>query len=396
MKFTNFSTDKPKWNKTPDGFLRCKARILAERVMKYGIQEVGSAPNEFTNDIVNVAIREPEMICPEALKSLEGIPLVAGDHEWLDPEVVKQFSVGSVSGTPIYEDGYILCEFFVTDPKTIAEIESGQLPEISAAYNADLDFTPGMLNDTPFDAEQKCLRYNHIAIIPAGHGRAGTDVRILNKKINHNEEDNAMADKVVKVKLMNGRFVNVDEEAATAITEDQSVSEKTLEATMSELEQTKSEQAELQAKIDELSGELSVYKQKLDELLSTETIEHAAAGMMEEAGEAGEIIENASFPDEKGEDDEKKKEEVKNSIKGLFGKKLHEKVLNSIGVKTENMSEEGIRGAFKAQHQICNKMPKKVAGTRMFNSTLPGNTEVQAPAMAPVRSGHDRLGYAKK
>ena len=72
---------------------------------------------------------------------------------------------------------------------------------------------------------------------------------------------------------------------------------------------------------------------------------------------------------------DEEKEKFKNSLKKLHGAKLHVAVLNAIGVKTEDMTPEAIRGAFKAQHQIANAMKgkvkpvQKVAGQKMFQNT---------------------------
>ena len=117
--------------------------------------------------------------------------------------------------------------------------------------------------------------------------------------------------KLVKVRLKNtGKFIYVNEEGAAAVEEEEKVSGANLESTMSELEGKNEELAAVQSEVEELKGELSVYKEKLDALLSEEAVEHAAEEMVEETGEAEEIIENATFLNEKEEEDEKKKEET--------------------------------------------------------------------------------------
>lgn len=209
----------------------------------------------------------------------------------------------------------------------------------------------------------------------------------------------------VRVRLRNTkRIVNTDEEGAAAIEEEGKAAEakeqeltegsvKSMENAMQELNEKNESLASLQSEIEELKGELSVYKQKLDELLSDEVVEKAAAEMNEEQAEAEEIIENCSLKNEKGEEmGDEEKEKFKNSLKSLHGHKLHEKVLSSVGVKVSNMSAEAVKGAFKAQRQIIanTKGTKKVAGQKMLN------TLHQEPAVSQGRDARSRLGLATK
>ena len=107
--------------------------------------------------------------------------------------------------------------------------------------------------------------------------------------------------------------------------------------------------------------------------------------MIEESGQADDIFENA-FPDK----EEKEKTEFKNSIRKVHGPKLHMVVLNAIGIKTDDMSAEAIKGAFKAQHQIANalkgkaKPEKVVSGQKMFQNMDANPSNL---------TGHQMLGY---
>ncbi|BBO75856.1 hypothetical protein DSCW_32730 [Desulfosarcina widdelii] len=179
IAFAN-KAERPHWEKTPDGFLRCRARVLAERIMPYDRSELDDPPPG--QGLFNMLVTKNEMASSAALRSLEGIPIVAGDHTWLTPELVKNYSVGSVAGTPKLDGDYLVCDLLVTDPETIRAIEAEELPEISAAYMAETIFEPGVFNNATYDALQTELRFNHVALIAEGRGRAGRDVRILNTK----------------------------------------------------------------------------------------------------------------------------------------------------------------------------------------------------------------------
>jgi hypothetical protein len=390
MKILNLSvisSERPRWEKTPDGFLRCPARLLAERVMPYLRSEV----EEQGEGTINLFVRGDSISTPEALRSLEGAPLVAGDHIWMTPETARGRAVGAIAGSPRWEPPYLVADLLVTDPEAIQKIEAGELPEISAGYTAEVLSQPGEFNGSPYDAEQTQLRFNHIAIIPAGHGRAGADVRILNQK--------KEAIMPVRIQLKNTKtFINVEEEAANAIAAEETASAASLEETMGQLEEKSGQMAALQEEVDTLKGELSVYKEKLDELLSTEALEHAAMGMVAEQTEAADMIENSTVLNEKGEEmAEEEKKEFANSIRSLWGEQLQVRVLNSLGVKTEGMSSEEVRGAYKANLQICNAMKgkrkpekKEVAGAKLFQNASTTTTVSEPGAQ---RSPLARLGF---
>lgn len=391
MQLRNAFTTKPftpsHFEETADGFLRVKARVLKECVMPYSRDELAGVPDEVQGDMIPILVNLEEMTTPEALRTLESAQVVAPDHEWVTPENYGAISKGNAAGAARIVGPYAEIDLLVTDPQAIADIKTGKIGEISAGYHGDIVFEPGEHQGRPYAARQVGLRYNHIAVIEFGHGRAGKEVRILN----HNpaaEGDKVMSDvKLVRVKLANGRFVNTDEEGAASIAAmnegvDQE-KKRSLDEVMNDLKAKNGENATLQSEIEELRGELSVYKEKLDQLLSTEAIEHAASEQVAEQGEADEILEN-TLPDDE------KKPEIKNSVRGKFGNSLHVAVLTACGVKVENMSPEAVRGAFKAQHQIANSFKGRkpvVAGTRLQNGMT-----VDVPG---ARTAHERL-FGKK
>lgn len=383
--------EQTKWEETPDGFLRCKTRVLAERVMPYACTELSDLPEglSFDSGIVQMLVAREDMNDSDSLRSLEGVPVVDWDHTWLTPEVLQQVkSKGSVAGAA-YQDGpYLICDLLVTDLQTIQDIKDRKIGEVSAAYTADTVFESGVFDGIPYDAKQTQLRFNHIAVIPEGHGRAGQDVRIMNNKSKQNQNEGDQIMSVVKVQLKNtGKFINTDEEGAQAVAEESDKSGKSVEALMKELADKNVEFEALQAEVETLKGGLSTYKEEMEKLLAEETIEAVAEGMIEEQGEAQSIIENALDADT--DEEKKSKETIVNSIKKLHGTKLHTAVLSAIGMKVENMTPEAMKGVFKAHHQICNSLKgraKKVVGSEMIKNSR----NVSAPK---ERTMEQKLGF---
>lgn len=376
---------RAKWEKTEDGFLRCRARVLREGVMPYRREEFEQAiPPEVVADPIMMHVSLAEMAEPEALRSLEGASVVVGSHEWITPTNAATASHGHVAGAPRFDGPYLEIDLLVTDPRGIALIESGLLPEISAGYHATSLFGVGAWNGNPYDAQQTKLRYNHIAVIPEGHGRAGTDVKILNKG------DSGMN---TKVKLpRTGRFINTDDDGARAVESESQEAEKStqsFEDAMGQLEEKNAAMSQLQQEIEGLKSELQTYKTKLDELMSDEAAEGKALEMIADQHQSDDIVENEM-------DEDEKKEEVKNSIKTLHGIKLYHAVLNAIGVDTEGMSDEAVKGAWKAQGQIA-KMGRKtraVSGASMTGKMM--NTSTPGAAGVKQRTPHERLGFVTK
>lgn len=418
-KFLSASGEKPRWEETPDGFLRTKARILKEGVYNYLSDEFDLTPEEMKKyglkpgEIIPVYISLEEMGKPESLRTLEGSPIVIFDHTWMDPETISEhegkgeaIQKGSVAGTPSIDGQYLVADLLATHPDAIEAIKSKQIGEISAAYLAPVKFEDGEFEGKPYRARQHSHVYNHIAVIPEGTGRCGLDVKIINKKSNGG---NQMSENKItrRIRLRNtGRVVNVDEEAANAIEDEQNASEekeqqasgeateskRSLEETVTQLEGKNDELATLQQEIEELKGELSVYKQKLDELLDGGAIEAAAEEMNEEQAEAGEILENMAEGEAKEEDREKIKNMRVCNGKPLRKADLHKAVLGACGIKVENMSDSELRGAFKAQVQLVRAGKtgaRRVNGSKVMNTQIGDNAPVQ-------RTARERLGIGIK
>lgn len=398
-RLTSRTSQSPQWRMTDDGFLRCTARVQQEKVLQYTLDEFETRPEGFTKEAVNVYLPGEALADAEALKSLEGMPVVAWDHTWMDPSSTKDMTVGSVSGTPKIEGEFLVCDLLITDAVTIAQIKNGEIGEISAAYYADTIFKEGIFNGEMFDAKQEVLRYNHIAVIPVGEGRAGIDVRITNK-LNKSEEQ-TMGDtiKLVRVQARNTKkYMNMDEESADVYAEETSATDdKETKATenMAEMQgemdtykQNMGETEQLLARIQELEGELAVYKQQAEVMPSNDQqIEEAALNMVAETGEAREILEGSELVTNEGcPMDEKQSKEFMNSIPSIHGDALRKTVLTAVGIKVENMSPEALKGAWSARKQITNMKPPKVAGHKMFHQQMK-DTATRTP-----RTARDRLG----
>lgn len=362
-----------KWRIDDDGFLRVTACILKNGVFDYTAEECPAIqPNE--DGIVPNKIIVDNL--PEAvLQSIEGKPVIVGDHEWQTSTVNDP--CGSVAGKASVVNGEILVDLLITDEATKQDIIDGKLTEISAAYDAEVKWEQGLFDGVPFLCIQTPTKFNHILLLPDGCGRCGNEVRIINKK----QKDGGIM-KTIKIK--NGksskeyRFENeADAETAEAMVDDQKAfNAEEIQNAMNDLGEVKKQVEELTSKKAELEELLETYKKQLEEALSPE---HQAE-LAEEAKQQNED-EDAVIEAEVNEaEQEATKQECQNARTYAERRALIvRKVLNSKGVKTDKFTAEAFDGAFESlvatsKAKIANKK-QVMGGARVANSAASSTLE---------------------
>lgn len=120
-------------------------------------------------------LRLPEEVFdPESLKSYKGKPIIITHSAGLvTKDNVERHCIGTVL-TEGYRSGEdVRAEIVIHD--TDGMKVSG-LRELSLGYDLDLDETPGEWNGEPYDAIQRNIRVNHLALV--GEARAGKQARL--------------------------------------------------------------------------------------------------------------------------------------------------------------------------------------------------------------------------
>lgn len=146
--------------------------------------------------------RPPESVfAPESLDTLGSIPVTVGHPPaGVTPQNFRQLSVGHVSDAPSGRraDGpveWLDTAAVVNDAATLKRIElppsdPNALVEVSMGYLADVipesGTTPG---GEHYDAKQTNIRFNHMALLPQGHARAGSGARL---RLDGNQEPTPM------------------------------------------------------------------------------------------------------------------------------------------------------------------------------------------------------------
>jgi hypothetical protein len=150
-----------------EGFLQGQAVVTNVGVFTY----------RDVNGDIRRELRLPEDVFDgESLHSLLLKPLT-NDHppEMINGTNVHDHQVGNL-GSRYAVDGYhVSIDMAIMEPEAINDVMAGKRA-LSCGYSADLEESTGMWMGIPYDAIQRNIRYNHVAIVDAA--RAGDAARI--------------------------------------------------------------------------------------------------------------------------------------------------------------------------------------------------------------------------
>jgi hypothetical protein len=166
MRYDRGEMRKPA--KTAAGFLRADAFVTRTGVFAYR-RDDGTIRRE---------LRLPdEVFKADSLASLAMAPLTMGHpKEPVHAGNARKLSVGTI-GEQVRPDGrYVAASLMVTDGEAVSAIEARRGLELSCGYHCDLEEAPGVHEGEPYDAIQRGIAYNHVALVE--RGRAGPDVCI--------------------------------------------------------------------------------------------------------------------------------------------------------------------------------------------------------------------------
>lgn len=149
---------------TPQGYLKADAYATRAGIFIYRKAD-GSIQKELRP--------AEEVFNSDSLNSLAEVP-ITNDHPQnpLTIENTKMLAVGYTgSNVGKVENDYVKCGVTIYDQGVIDGIMNGQKNQLSGGYTCDIEMTPGIHNGMSYDAIQKNIRYNHLAIVR--EGRAG-------------------------------------------------------------------------------------------------------------------------------------------------------------------------------------------------------------------------------
>lgn len=170
----DFSSLAPidKLERTPTGGIRVPANIGRDGLLRY----------QRADGSVRIEFRPPEeAFAAASLESVADAVVTVGHppDALVTPRTVRQYGVGHVRGPGARDGSHVVAQLAVLDASAIDRIATRDLVEISSGYTCLFEPTPGTTaNGERYDGVQRSIRYNHVALLPAGAGRAGRDVKL--------------------------------------------------------------------------------------------------------------------------------------------------------------------------------------------------------------------------
>lgn len=158
---------------TDAGYLEAAARTARTGVQQYLGAELGRPDL----GVVNVYRDEAEVFAKRSLDTFSKLP-ITNDHPAVEVNASnwKDLAVGT-TGDEVLRDGeYLKIGLKITDAGAVKAVNDGKR-ELSVGYAAEIVWQDGVTPDgTPYQAVQKNIVANHIAIVQ--RGRAGHQARI--------------------------------------------------------------------------------------------------------------------------------------------------------------------------------------------------------------------------
>ncbi len=125
--------------------------------------------------------RPPEEVFhPESMASLRSVP-ATNNHPnegngLLTADNTTKFMVGYTSDEVRRVDDLLATNMTIVEADTIREVDAGDKREVSCGYKCDIELKAGNYRGQRYDAIQRNIRYNHVAICK--NARGGSQVRI--------------------------------------------------------------------------------------------------------------------------------------------------------------------------------------------------------------------------
>ena len=189
----------------PDGFIVAPANLARAGVQLYRAFEL-DVPGDPMREIA--IFRPPEEVfAADSLATYNGIPITNGHIGRVDPKNWRKMADGMVM-SPRRAGHYVRGDVGLASQEVLDAVASGK-KQFSATYDAILEWTPGTHDGEPYEAIQRKIRVNSVALVKAARCGAACSMTDSNP-----DGDLKMGTRKV---LLDGIPLDLDDVAAAAV-----------------------------------------------------------------------------------------------------------------------------------------------------------------------------------
>jgi len=127
----------------------------------------------------NELLPEEEVFAANSTDTLRGSAVtVLHPPEMVTAETWERDAVGHPTGDASREGDFLVVPVAVQRADAVKRVNLGDLHDVSTGYTCRVERAPGVWRGQPYEMVQRDLRYNHVALLPEGDGRAGVQVSL--------------------------------------------------------------------------------------------------------------------------------------------------------------------------------------------------------------------------
>lgn len=244
-----------------NGFVTIKGNpISKEGVFEYSGAQIG---HEEADRIFKVYRPGEELADPECIESFKLLPFI-NEHTMLGSEdegmtPPERKGVEGMIGEDVYYDAPYLRGTLRIVSESLKNALAGGKVELSPGYRCVYEMTPGVFNGERYDAIQRKIRGNHLALVD--EGRTGPDVAVLDR-MTFTVDSNTLKEAVMAEEMK-------DQEGSGGLDR--------IKALIEELKPLLAEQAEAQALLAELGMGPKVEEKEEEIEVDSDTVPKPAA-----------------------------------------------------------------------------------------------------------------------
>lgn len=233
----------------PNGWVRADAYLSRTGVQTY-LDEDGKPRREY---------RPPEEVFnADSLASFASVPVTDGHPPvFLDASNAAEYTKGATE-TPAADGTKTRAKLLVTDAALIAKMDGKKKLQVSLGYQCELEMKPGVTpSGEKYDAVQRNIRGNHVAIVPVG--RAGPEVRVRMDALEAEDEVTNPPEKktmTFKARIDGITYEFTTEQGQQAFEKYEKTQTAALEAARKDAADAKATAEKVQAKLDEATDTL--------------------------------------------------------------------------------------------------------------------------------------------